>query len=114
VLIAGGNSKDLDVRDYAAEAAARAKRIILLAGNATNDFAAALRAAAASRSRPDDFIAGPYDSLPRALDEARAAADPGNVVLFSPGFTSFGLFLNEFDRGNQFRALVQALPPRDS
>jgi UDP-N-acetylmuramoylalanine--D-glutamate ligase len=31
-------------------------------------------------------------------------------VLLSPGFTSFGMFLNEFDRGDQFRALVRALP----
>jgi len=31
-------------------------------------------------------------------------------VLLSPGFTSFGMFLNEFDRGDTFRALVQALP----
>jgi UDP-N-acetylmuramoylalanine--D-glutamate ligase len=24
------------------------------------------------------------------------------VLLFSPGFTSFGMFLNEFDRGDKF------------
>jgi UDP-N-acetylmuramoylalanine--D-glutamate ligase len=38
------------------------------------------------------------------------AAAAGDVVLLSPGFTSFGMFLNEFDRGDTFRALVQALP----
>ena len=40
-----------------------------------------------------------------------AAAQPGDVVLFSPGTSSFDMFKNYADRGNQFRALVQALPP---
>jgi len=110
VLIAGGNTKNLDPSDYAAEAVARARRIILLAGTASEAFAEALRAAAQTQGRVDDLIEGPYDSLPHAIERARAAAAPGDLVLLSPGFTSFGMFLNEFDRGDQFRALVQALP----
>jgi len=110
VLIAGGNSKNLDPSDYAAEAIARAKHIILLAGNASDAFAEALRKAAAAQGQADDLVEGPYDSLPHAIERARAAVAPGDVVLLSPGFTSFGMFLNEFDRGDQFRALVQALP----
>ena len=110
VLIAGGNSKNLDPSDYAAEAIARAKHIILLAGNASDAFAEALRTAAAAQGQADDLVEGPYDSLPHAIERARAAVAPGDVVLLSPGFTSFGMFLNEFDRGDQFRALVQALP----
>ena len=51
-------------------------------------------------------ISGTFDDLAAALDAARAAAAPGGVVLLSPGFTSFGMFLNEFDRGDRFRALV--------
>jgi len=39
---------------------------------------------------------------------ARAGVQPGDIVVFSPGATSFGLFLNEFDRGNKFRAAVLA------
>ena len=57
-----------------------------------------------------ELVRGPIGDLALALDEARAAAAPGDVVLLSPGFTSFGMFLNEFDRGDQFRALVRALP----
>ncbi|HEX5440012.1 MAG TPA: UDP-N-acetylmuramoyl-L-alanine--D-glutamate ligase, partial [Ktedonobacterales bacterium] len=109
VLIAGGNSKNLDPAEFAAEAARRAKHIVLLAGNASDEFAEALRAAARTQGRAGDFLEGPYDSLPYAIERARAAASPGDVALLSPGFTSFGMFLNEFDRGDQFRALVQAL-----
>jgi len=32
-------------------------------------------------------------------------------VLFSPGCTSFGMFLNEFDRGRRFKEIVAALMP---
>jgi UDP-N-acetylmuramoylalanine--D-glutamate ligase len=110
VLIAGGNSKDLDPSDYAAEAVRRAKHVVLLAGNASDAFAEALRAAAAAQRRADDLVEGPYDSLPHAIACARAASAAGDIVMLSPGFTSFGMFLNEFDRGDQFRALVQALP----
>ena len=106
VLIAGGNSKRLDFAELAAEVASRAKRVALLKGNATEEFAAAVREAARAQGRPDP-IAGTFDELSKALEVARAAAEPGDVVLLSPGFTSFGMFLNEFDRGDQFRRLVR-------
>jgi UDP-N-acetylmuramoylalanine--D-glutamate ligase len=108
VLIAGGNSKQLDASGYAAAAAARCKRVVLLAGNASDDFAARVRAACAERGLPD-CVEGPYDNLGVAVGVARAAAAPGDVVLLSPGFTSFGMFLHEFDRGDRFRTLVQSL-----
>jgi UDP-N-acetylmuramoylalanine--D-glutamate ligase len=108
VLIAGGNSKNLDASEYAAAAARRCKRVVLLAGNASDAFAEQVRAAAPKQGVADP-VEGPYDDFARALAAARAAAAPGDVVLLSPGFTSFGMFLNEFDRGDQFRAMVQGL-----
>lgn len=48
-------------------------------------------------------------SLERAVAMAREEALPGDVVLFSPGTSSFDMFKNYADRGNQFRALVQSL-----
>jgi UDP-N-acetylmuramoylalanine--D-glutamate ligase len=108
VLIAGGNSKRLDSSEFAAAVAARVKRVVLLQGNATDEFAAAVREAARAQGRPDP-VAGTYDDLARALEAARAAAAPGDVVLLSPGFTSFGMFLHEFDRGDRFRRLVREM-----
>jgi UDP-N-acetylmuramoylalanine--D-glutamate ligase len=111
ILIAGGNAKNLDAREYAAEAARRAKRTLLLQGNATEGFSELLRAAAIEQGRADaeTFVSGPYDDLALAIHDARDAAAPGDVVVLSPGFTSFGMFLNEFDRGDQFCALVRAI-----
>jgi len=53
------------------------------------------------------------NSLADAVGRAHASARPGDVVLFSPGTSSFDMFRSYADRGDQFRALVQALPERE-
>lgn len=49
------------------------------------------------------------DSLEEALQEALEGAEAGDAILFSPAFASFGMFKNEYDRGDQFIALVNSL-----
>jgi UDP-N-acetylmuramoylalanine--D-glutamate ligase len=49
-------------------------------------------------------------SLADAVERARSLASSGEVVLFSPGTSSFDMFKSYADRGDQFRKLVQALP----
>jgi len=53
------------------------------------------------------------NSLADAVERAHARAKPGEVVLFSPGTSSFDMFKSYGDRGDQFRALVRALPKID-
>jgi len=48
-------------------------------------------------------------SIADAVERAHAAARPGEMVLFSPGTSSFDMFKSYADRGDQFRALVHAL-----
>lgn len=50
------------------------------------------------------------ESLADAVERAHKHARAGDVVLFSPGTSSFDMFKSYADRGDQFRALVQALP----
>ena len=49
-------------------------------------------------------------SLADAVERARNLASAGEVVLFSPGTSSFDMFKSYADRGDQFRKLVQTLP----
>ena len=44
-----------------------------------------------------------------AVLEAWAQAKRGDIVVMSPAFTSFGMFKNEYDRGDQFVKLVKKL-----
>ena len=96
VLIAGGADKDLDMNALLMKLA-EVKRVILLAGTGTN--------------RVLEFIpnASVFDDLGKAVQEAFASAEPGDTILFSPAFASFGMFKNEYDRGDQFNALVKGL-----
>ena len=50
------------------------------------------------------------NSLAEAVERAHTIAKPGEIVLFSPGTSSFDMFKSYADRGDQFRALVRALP----
>ena len=45
-------------------------------------------------------------SLKNYIDSEKIS---GESVVFSPGATSFGMFLNEFDRGNKFMDLVKRI-----
>jgi UDP-N-acetylmuramoylalanine--D-glutamate ligase len=51
------------------------------------------------------------ESLDEAVEIAAQKAPPGGTILFSPGTSSFDMFQNYADRGNQFRALVKQLSP---
>lgn len=106
VLIAGGAGKEADLSQMAERAAAQAEAIVLLDGSATAELRRLLEAAGAP------VVLGPYRSMPEAVATATAHATPGGVVLLAPGTASFGLFEDEFDRGNQFRAAAQALRDR--
>lgn len=101
ILICGGTDKKLDFTELE-KVIARPKRIILLQGSATDRLLPLLK-------EKEISFDGPYPALLEAVQKADEAAARGDVVLFSPGATSFGMFVNEFDRGNQFRAMVTAL-----
>ena len=45
-------------------------------------------------------------NVEEAVLEAKAQAKNGEVVLFSPASTSFDMFKDMYDRGNQFKDMV--------
>ena len=53
------------------------------------------------------------ETLDRAVDAARKAAHPGDVVLLSPACSSFDQFENYEHRGQAFKQLVADLPALD-
>jgi UDP-N-acetylmuramoylalanine--D-glutamate ligase len=100
--IAGGTDKNLEFSAFEAMDRAPAS-LVLLRGTATDKMIDVFRAKGWSWE-------GPFDSLDLAFARAQTLSRPGDVVLMSPGATSFELFKNEFHRGESFRALVQGLP----
>jgi UDP-N-acetylmuramoylalanine--D-glutamate ligase len=110
VLIAGGAAKGLDFAEMAGEVARRVHAVVLLEGTATDLMERQLREA-------DAVLLGRYDDFEQAIRAAWKAAPDGGTVLLSPGTASFGMFTNEFHRGERFRGIVAGLvenPPDSS
>ncbi|MDR1253327.1 MAG: UDP-N-acetylmuramoyl-L-alanine--D-glutamate ligase [Treponema sp.] len=101
VLVAGGSDKNLDFSPLV-RAAPLAKTIILLAGDGSERLCSLF-------DRAGVAYQGPFDSLDRAVSAALESAVPGGKVALSPGCTSFGMFLNEFDRGRRWKETVRRL-----
>ena len=102
-LIVGGSDKGLALDALVATIGARCAHVIVLEhANYTGSVALEKKLTEASIRFES------ADSLEEALHRALAVAD-GGPILFSPAFASFGMFKNEYDRGDQFNALVASL-----
>jgi UDP-N-acetylmuramoylalanine--D-glutamate ligase len=113
-LIAGGTDKGADPGVLASALNKKPPASVhLLSGTATDRLIPLLGIP----------FAGPFDSLESLLRDVRGGLENGearkngpgstrtHILLFSPGATSFGMFKNEFDRGEQFKGLVRDLFP---
>jgi UDP-N-acetylmuramoylalanine--D-glutamate ligase len=103
VLIAGGKDKGFTFDPLRSLVQEKARSTILI-----GEIAERIR-----RSWSGAVNSEIANSLADAVERARTMAKPGDVVLFSPGTSSFDMFKSYADRGDQFRTLVQALPPLD-
>lgn len=101
-LIAGGADKKTDLTPFADEIARLRPRVLLLDGTATPRLRELLE------ERGVDYE-GPFTAMAPAVTVAASGAREGDIVTLAPGCASFGLFRNEFDRGEQFRAAVRDL-----
>ncbi|MDE5897811.1 MAG: UDP-N-acetylmuramoyl-L-alanine--D-glutamate ligase [Treponemataceae bacterium] len=116
VLIAGGTDKGLSFEPLvqtlagaAPEGSVPPRALYLLAGTGTDKMLPALDAAGVPYK-------GPFESLQSLLLQLRADAagfSEDAAVVFSPGATSFGMFANEFHRGNAFMECVRGLFPNN-
>ncbi|MGD8244730.1 MAG: UDP-N-acetylmuramoyl-L-alanine--D-glutamate ligase, partial [Anaerolineae bacterium] len=108
VLLAGGRDKNLPWDGFVEEALRRLRRLIVF-GEAGPMIAKrmeeAMRADTAARLEQVTRVG----TLEEAVEEAARAARSGDVVLLSPGGTSFDAFQDFAERGARFKDLVQAL-----
>ena len=90
----------------AEEILSAAKGVVFLKGEATEAIKRELRKVM-SKDHSIEFET--VDSMAKAVELASRSAESGDIVLLSPGAASFGIFRNEFDRGEKFREAVAAL-----
>jgi len=99
VLIAGGKDKGFEFDSLTELVASKVKNVVLI-----GEMASRIAGFWASRV-PCEQAA----TLAEAVRLVRSHAQAGDVVLFSPGTSSFDMFKSYADRGGQFRQLVQSL-----
>ncbi len=99
ILIAGGKNKGLQFRDLAKAIDKYAKKVYFLEGDATNLIKRSLK----SKKK----IMGTFNNFESLLKAVKQNIKAGDIILFSPGATSFNLFQNEFDRGRKFNEAVR-------
>jgi UDP-N-acetylmuramoylalanine--D-glutamate ligase len=102
-IIAGGADKRLPLEGLAVEISERAASIVLLGGTATPRLVELIEA----DGRLDVGVV--ETDMESAVRRAASGAESGDIVLLSPGCASFGLFRDEFDRGDQFRCAARSL-----
>lgn len=107
VLLLGGRDKDLPWGDLADLVRERVDHVVLF-GEAADKVEAALAAAKSNDSgRP--YSIERAERMHEAVLKAHRTAEPGDVVLLSPGGTSFDEFKDFEERGAFFREWVQEL-----
>jgi UDP-N-acetylmuramoylalanine--D-glutamate ligase len=105
VLLLGGRDKNLPWRDLAALVRQRVDHLILF-----GEAAGLIEKAIHSEQGPGPSSIAKCDDLEQAVKVAAEVVEPGDIVLLSPGGTSFDAFRDFAERGEQFRLWVNELP----
>jgi UDP-N-acetylmuramoylalanine--D-glutamate ligase len=106
ILIAGGASKKIPQIKYkklAKEIKKNCKAVILFSGQGSNQISKELKSL---KFKP---VVTEVSNMTEAVSLAKSFSKKNDIVLLSPACASFGLFIHEFDRGEQFKKVVSKL-----
>jgi UDP-N-acetylmuramoylalanine--D-glutamate ligase len=105
VLLLGGRDKDLPWGELSARIHQRVRQVIIF-GESTAKIANAI-----GKPQPGDVLQKVFTTplMSGALAEAATQAQQGDVVLLSPGCTSYDAFRDFEERGNYFKKWVNEL-----
>jgi len=98
ILIIGGADKKLDLKNLVKSIAIHCDQIVFLPGSGTDRLKKMLSKKLVT--------CVDTKTMKDAVEKAYKTAKKDNVILFSPGFASFGLFQNEYDRNDQFIKII--------
>lgn len=97
ILIMGGMDKGLKVDNLVKVLSIKTKYIFLTPGSGSDKI------------KHQKVQIEKVSGLKEAIMQAMKKGKTGDIVLFSPGFASFNMFNNEYDRGDQFMKIVKNL-----
>lgn len=106
VLIAGGYDKNLDYTPLAKPIIDKVKTLILLGQTSGKIFEAVKEESEKQDKHLKIYMC---NTLEETILLAKKAAEPGQIILFSPASASFDMFKNFADRGEKFKNLVNKI-----
>lgn len=107
ILLLGGKDKDLPWEEVMQLALIKARHIVVFGKSGAKSVADIVEKAASEMGYADAVTRA--DDLAQALAKARTLAQAGDVVLLSPGGTSFDSYVDFAARGDDFRRIVLGL-----
>lgn len=106
ILIAGGAYKEVDPSVLIESLQKHCKYAVFLPGTGT-DKLTSLMESIPFKWNSVEGVSG-KEVLENAIKAGLAVGEPGDVLLFSPGFASFGMFQNEYERNDLFVKIIQS------
>jgi UDP-N-acetylmuramoylalanine--D-glutamate ligase len=107
ILIAGGAYKEIDPQVLVGAVQKYCKYAALLPGTGTDVLIKHFHTIPFEWNSVEGKTG--KEVTERAVEAGLAAGEPGDVLLFSPGFASFGMFQNEYERNDQFVSIIQKI-----
>jgi UDP-N-acetylmuramoylalanine--D-glutamate ligase len=106
IIIMGGTDKGADFTGLADAISHKSNvKAVIVMGEIRNKLAGILKSVSpTTRIEVTDF-----STLRPVVELARSYAQPGDVVILSPSCASFDMFKDFYDRGDQFRSIVNSL-----
>jgi UDP-N-acetylmuramoylalanine--D-glutamate ligase len=108
VLLVGGRDKNLPWDEFAALARQRVRYLVIF-GEAAETIEQALRVEKEAAGQDWPYRLSRCRGLRQAVQEAAHNVQPGDIVLLSPGGTSFDEFRDFSERGEVYRTWVKQL-----
>ncbi len=104
ILICGGNDKNIPVTDFVKAINKYCKLVVTIPGTGTNKL---ISDSALGPIRKLKVESIKTENLKQAFDTATSSAKKGDIILFSPAFSSFSQYNNEYERNDEFVKLVK-------
>ena len=108
MLLAGGRDKEMVWSEWARQVISRVK-VVILFGELAHSLESNLLSAEESADSGKTLIIERVETMEEATWRANAIATPNDVVLLSPGGTSFDAYNDFAERGRVFRDLVNEI-----
>ncbi len=100
ILITGGNDKGIDIKNFVNAINKYCKFVATIPGTGTDKLVTSGKLIVSSMNA---------DDLKNAVTQALKQSKKGDVILFSPSFSSFSQYNNEYERNDDFIKIIKKL-----